>query len=103
MLNLLSNLKAPIQNYLTTTEDMVAPSSIHGLLAANSSSPLLIVTSSTRTSQELTAEICSLIGSQNVVNFLAWETLPHERLSPKADTVTLRFKALNQIVSNDWL
>ena len=101
MLNLLSNLKAPIQNYLTTTEDMVAPSSIHGLLAANSSSPLLIVTSSTRTSQELTAEICSLIGSQNVVNFLAWETLPHERLSPKADTVTLRFKALNQIVNKD--
>jgi transcription-repair coupling factor (superfamily II helicase) len=101
MLNLLSNLKAPIQNYLATTEDMVAPSSIHGLLAANSSAPLLIVTSSTRTSQELTAEICSLIGSQNVVNFLAWETLPHERLSPKADTVTLRFKALNQIVNKD--
>ena len=101
MLNLLSNLRAPIQNYLATTEDMVAPSSIHGLLAANSSSPLLIVTSSTRTSQELTAEICSLIGSENVVNFLAWETLPHERLSPKADTVTLRFKALNQIVNKD--
>ena len=86
---------------MATSEDMVAPSSIHCHLAANSSAPLLIVTTSTRTSQELSAEICSLIGSENVVNFLAWETLPHERLSPKADTVTLRFKALNQIVSKD--
>ncbi len=101
MLNLLSKLKSPIGNYLATSVDMVAPASIHCLLAANSPAPLLIVTTSSRTSQELTAEICSLIGSENVVNFPAWETLPHERLSPKADTVTLRFKALNQIVSND--
>ena len=101
MLNLLSKLKSPIGNYLATSVDMVAPASIHCLLAANSPAPLLIVTTSSRTSQELTAEICSLIGSENVVNFPAWETLPHERLSPKADTVTLRFKALNQIVSKD--
>ncbi len=69
MLNLLSKLKSPIGNYLATSVDMVAPASIHCLLAANSPAPLLIVTTSSRTSQELTAEICSLIGSENVVNF----------------------------------
>ncbi|MTA56823.1 MAG: transcription-repair coupling factor, partial [Actinobacteria bacterium] len=39
----------------------------------------------------------SWIGKDLVVNFPAWETLPHERLSPKADTVTARFKVLNKI------
>ncbi|MEN9735737.1 MAG: hypothetical protein RL129_447, partial [Actinomycetota bacterium] len=31
------------------------------------------------------------------LEFLAWETLPHERLSPKGDTVTKRIKALHQV------
>lgn len=97
MLNLFPTLKSPIAKYLASTDDLVAPSSVHSLLAASLSQPLLIVTSSTRRSEELCAEISSLIGKDCVVNFPAWETLPHERLSPKADTVTARFKALNKI------
>ena len=97
MLNLFPTLKSPIANYLASSDDLVAPSSVHSLLAASLSQPLLIVTSSTRRSEELCAEISSLIGKDCVVNFPAWETLPHERLSPKADTVTARFKALNKI------
>jgi len=97
MLNLFPTLKSPIAKYLASSDDLVAPSSVHSLLAASLSQPLLIVTSSTRRSEELCAEISSLIGKDCVVNFPAWETLPHERLSPKADTVTARFKALNRI------
>ena len=97
MLNLFPTLKSPIAKYLASSDDLVAPSSVHSLLAASLSQPLLIVTSSTRRSEELCAEISSLIGKDCVVNFPAWETLPHERLSPKADTVTARFKALNKI------
>ena len=97
MLNLFPTLKSPIANYLASSDDLVAPSSVHSLLAASLSQPLLIVTSSTRRSEELCAEISSLIGKDCVVNFPAWETLPHERLSPKADTVTARFNALNKI------
>ena len=97
MLNLFPTLKSPIAKYLASSGDLVAPSSVHSLLAASLSQPLLIVTSSTRRSEELCAEISSLIGKDCVVNFPAWETLPHERLSPKADTVTARFKALNKI------
>jgi len=97
MLNLFPTLKSPIAKYLASSDDLVAPSSVHSLLAASLSQPLLIVTPSTRRSEELCAEISSLIGKDCVVNFPAWETLPHERLSPKADTVTARFKALNKI------
>ena len=97
MLNLFPTLKSPIAKYLASSDDLVAPSSVHSLLAASLSQPLLIVTSSTRRSEELCAEISSLIGKDCVINFPAWETLPHERLSPKADTVTARFKALNKI------
>jgi transcription-repair coupling factor (superfamily II helicase) len=60
----------------------------------------LIVTTSTRAATELADELISLVGIDQVVNFPAWETLPHERLSPKSDTVTARFKALNRISNN---
>ena len=101
MLNLFSTLADPIEKYLTHSVDLIAPSSIHALLAAHQKSPLLLITTSTRASDLLTAELKSLVEPESVVNFPAWETLPHERLSPKADTVTERFKALNQLNSND--
>jgi len=100
MLNLFPTLAEPIEKYLTQSADLIAPSSIHALLAAHQKSPLLLITTSTRASDLLTAELKSLVEPENVVNFPAWETLPHERLSPKADTVTERFKVLNQLSSN---
>ena len=100
MLNLFKKLLDPVTEYLELNENLIAPSAIHSLLAATAKSPLLVVTTSTRHSEELAAEISSLIGSDQVINFPAWETLPHERLSPKADTVTARFIALDKIISN---
>jgi len=97
MLNLFSALAEPIEKYLTQSGDLIAPSSIHALLAANQKSPLLLITTSTRASDLITSELKSLVEPESVVNFPAWETLPHERLSPKADTVTERFKVLNQL------
>ena len=100
MLNLLSILTSPIENYLDHPGDLVAPTATHALLAASQNSPLLLVTTSSRSSDLITAELKSMVGENSVVNFPAWETLPHERLSPKADTVTARFKALNLIRNN---
>ena len=60
--------------------------------------PLLVIAPSTRIADELADEIRSYLGDV-VSNFPAWETLPHERLSPKSDTVTTRIKALHQINS----
>jgi transcription-repair coupling factor (superfamily II helicase) len=100
MLNLLTSLASPIENYLEHTGDLVAPAATHSLLAAVQSTPLLMVTTSSRSAELITAELKSLVGENAVINFPAWETLPHERLSPKADTVTARFKALNKIRNN---
>jgi transcription-repair coupling factor (superfamily II helicase) len=100
MINLFTTLSAPIEKYLAQADELVAPYASHALLATTANSPLLLVTTSTRLADELSKEITSLIGQDQVTNFPPWETLPHERLSPKADTVTARFKALDQITNN---
>jgi len=97
VVKLFKSLIEPAQNYLSENDNLIAPAAVHGFLAATSNTPLLIITTSTRHAEELSQEISSWIGKDLVVNFPAWETLPHERLSPKADTVTARFKALNKI------
>jgi transcription-repair coupling factor (superfamily II helicase) len=73
---------------------MVGPSSTFPfLLAARAKThPLLVVTSSSRSSEDLVNELREL--HDNVIEFPAWETLPHERLSPRSDTVALRIQSL---------
>ena len=93
-------LAKPIEEYLSSNENLIAPASTHAMLCLNQKNSILIVTTSTRAATELADELTSLVGKDQVVNFPAWETLPHERLSPKSDTVTARFKALNRITNN---
>jgi transcription-repair coupling factor (superfamily II helicase) len=101
MKKLFATLQQPIGKYLSEHENLVAPAATHSLLCVNQNSPILIVTTSTRAANELTEELISYEGSNCVVNFPAWETLPHERLSPKSDTVTARFKALNNVKNSE--
>ena len=101
MKKLFATLQQPIGKYLSEHENLVAPAATHSLLCVNQNSPILIVTTSTRAANELTEELISYEGSKCVINFPAWETLPHERLSPKSDTVTARFKALNNIKNSE--
>ncbi|MEY3636151.1 MAG: hypothetical protein RL147_580 [Actinomycetota bacterium] len=77
-----------------SAQRIVGPSSTFPfLLAARASKhPLLVVTSSSRSSEDLVNELRELY--DNVIEFPAWETLPHERLSPRSDTVALRIKSL---------
>ncbi|MEY3181291.1 MAG: hypothetical protein RL583_451, partial [Actinomycetota bacterium] len=76
---------------------IVAPSPIYPfLLAARAADhPLLVVTSSSRSSEDLVNELSEL--HSNVVEFPAWETLPHERLSPRSDTVAKRIQTLYEL------
>jgi len=76
--------------------------STQGLFAAIASQerPLVLVTASSRRADELTEELNSYLGAGSVVVFPPWETLPHERLSPKSDTVATRFKTLHLLASN---
>lgn len=80
--------------------ELVCINSVRSYVLAKLSgdSPLLVIAPSSRIADDLSDEITSLIGD-HVVNFPAWETLPHERLSPKSDTVTTRIKALHQMNS----
>jgi transcription-repair coupling factor (superfamily II helicase) len=57
-----------------------------------SASPLLVVTSSSRGAEDLADELKAL--HNDVFEFPAWETLPHERLSPRSDTVAQRIATL---------
>ena len=81
-------------------QSLIAINSIRSLLLslAAKDSPLLVIAPSTRVAEEISAEIESYLGI-SVANFPAWETLPHERLSPKSDTVTARIKILHQLNS----
>ena len=73
---------------------IVAPQAMYPfLLAARASShPLLVVTSSSRSSEDIANELRELY--DDVLEFPAWETLPHERLSPRSDTVAKRIQTL---------
>jgi transcription-repair coupling factor (superfamily II helicase) len=59
--------------------------------------PVLVVTATGREADELTAVLADLLGKDAVADFPSWETLPHERLSPRADTVGKRLAVLRQL------
>jgi transcription-repair coupling factor (superfamily II helicase) len=58
---------------------------------------VLAVTATERECENLVASIGSLLPAERVVDFPAWETLPHERLSPRADTVGRRLAVLRRL------
>jgi transcription-repair coupling factor (superfamily II helicase) len=85
---------------LAQGREIIAPASSHGFLlsALSHSRPSLVITTSSRTAEYLFDEVNSYLGSGALL-FPPWETLPHERLSPKSDTVTKRFKALHTLTT----
>ena len=56
--------------------------------------PLLLIAATSREADALRQELASLIPDALTLEFPAWETLPHERLSPSAETVGRRIQAL---------
>ncbi|HET9141060.1 transcription-repair coupling factor [Actinophytocola sp.] len=63
--------------------------------------PVLAVTATGREAEELTAALADLLGRDAVADFPSWETLPHERLSPRADTVGARLSVLRRLAHPD--
>ncbi len=59
---------------------------------------VLVVTATAREGEDLVAELSDLIGADSVAYYPAWETLPHERLSPRSDTVGRRLAVLRRLV-----
>lgn len=72
-----------------------------GLLArreeAGRAPALFVVTATSREGEALRASLEPYLEGAEILEFPAWETLPHERLSPSAETVGRRLHALRRL------
>ena len=89
--------------------DLVAPPALRPFLAASvagypsADQPrfVLAVTATAREAEVLTSGLESLLPEGTVACFPAWETLPHERLSPRSDTSGRRLAVLRRLAHPD--
>jgi len=92
----LSDLDAGIVEQTVRAPDALRPFLAHAL--SGRSGVLLVVTPTVREAEELEEQIAQLVGAEHVAHYPAWETLPHERLSPRSDTVGRRLAVLRRLV-----
>ncbi|MEV4566891.1 transcription-repair coupling factor [Nonomuraea sp. NPDC049419] len=80
---------------------LIAPSALRpfgvAALAGHDQRTVLAVTATGREAEDLAAALTSLVEPASVAVFPAWETLPHERLSPRSDTVGQRLAVLRRL------
>ena len=85
--------------------DVVAPPGIRPTLIAilaaqpprGAGRPVVVVTATGREAEDLVEVLRSYLPYDSVAEFPAWETLPHERLSPRSDTVGRRLAVLRRL------
>ena len=65
-------------------------------VASRAATPLVVLTATGRDAETLTNALASWI--PGVAMLPAWETLPHERLSPQVDTMARRIAVLRRLV-----
>ncbi|TFD11388.1 transcription-repair coupling factor [Cryobacterium sp. TMT1-21] len=61
---------------------------------------LLVITATGRESESLHENLACFAADAEIIDFPAWETLPHERLSPSAEIVGKRLHALRRM--REW-
>src|SRR5256714_966 len=59
--------------------------------------PVLAVTATSREAEDLAGALGCLLPADEVAVYPSWETLPHERLSPRSDTVGRRLAVLRRL------
>lgn len=81
--------------------DLVGPPAARAFavaaLARESGRPVLAVTATGREAEDLAAALRSLLPEEGIAEYPSWETLPHERLSPRSDTVGRRLAVLRRL------
>jgi transcription-repair coupling factor (superfamily II helicase) len=70
-------------------------------LARESGRPILAITATTREAEDLASALGCFLEPDRIADFPAWETLPHERLSPRSDTVGKRLAVLRRLAHPD--
>ena len=107
---LCSALASPLDPSQGRERDLVAPSALRPLLVAALASGtaggrgpgaggsfVLAVTATAREAEDLAAALGGFLTPHTVAVFPGWETLPHERLSPRSDTVGERIAVLRRL------
>ncbi|WP_448810677.1 transcription-repair coupling factor [Agromyces bauzanensis] len=61
---------------------------------------LLVITATSREGESMRSSLAPYFDDAEILEFPAWETLPHERLSPSAETVGRRMYALRRM--HEW-
>jgi transcription-repair coupling factor (superfamily II helicase) len=93
-----------------STLDLTAPAAMRPFVSAalaesaaagGADKTVLVVTATTRECDDVAAAVRCLIDAERVADFPAWETLPHERLSPRSETVGRRLAVLRRLVHPD--
>ncbi|MFI5768505.1 transcription-repair coupling factor [Streptomyces sp. NPDC051658] len=81
--------------------DLVGPSAARpfavAALARETGRTVLAVTATGREAEDLAAALRTLLPPDTIAEFPSWETLPHERLSPRSDTVGRRLAVLRRL------
>jgi transcription-repair coupling factor (superfamily II helicase) len=85
--------------------DFVAPAALRPLVSAalatgvagGTARFVLAVTATAREAEDLTDALRAFLPPNSVATFPGWETLPHERLSPRSDTVGQRIAVLRRL------
>ena len=62
---------------------------------------VVVTTATTADAEALAADVAAFCGPDSAATFPAWETLPHERLSPRSETVATRLRLLHRLGAAD--
>ncbi|MCZ4149315.1 hypothetical protein BZG21_33355, partial [Escherichia coli] len=90
--------------------EIAAPQGMRPILSAHISQALsrsehpgvtLIVTATGREAEEVSSSLGAFLPAGQIAEFPSWETLPHERLSPRSDTVGRRLEVLRRLHDRD--
>ena len=91
----MDDAKAGLSTLDLTGPAALRPFVVKGLVDAGRT--VLVVAATVREAEDLTEELEDLLDPASVALYPAWETLPHERLSPRSDTVGRRLAVLRRL------
>jgi len=80
--------------------DLTAPTALRPFVVgavAGAGRPVLAITATSREAEDLAAALGCLLPPGEIAVYPSWETLPHERLSPRSDTVGRRLAVLRRL------
>ncbi|MBZ5739748.1 transcription-repair coupling factor [Nocardioides mangrovi] len=78
-----------------TGPEALRPYVVAGLVGAGRT--VLAVTATSREAEDLVAALGDVLDPAGIAYYPSWETLPHERLSPRSDTVGRRLAVLRRL------